>query len=326
MLGSDCLRMLAESSLGVWILIDRLPLIGFMTLAALVGTGQAFFGPAMTGIIPQVISDARLQQANALNVLSNSVGGIVGPAIAGIIIAAANPGWAVLIDGFTYFVSVLSLWLMRVELAPMVQSESFLAQLRAGWDEFWSRTWLWVIVIEFSIVNILIFAPLYVLGPVIVKQSYGGASIWGLILASVGAGAVVGGSVMLRYHPRRPLVVATISPLVWSWPLLGLAFHAPVALIAAGALFAGVGTSVFSILWVTTMQREIPRAILSRVSAYDWFGSLVFLPIGMGLIGPVERIAGLTSTIVGAAILLVIFIVTTLCVPSVSQMRAPSRE
>ena len=72
------------------------------------------------------------------------------------------------------------------------------------------------------------------------------------------------------------------------------------------------------------MQLEVPSEILSRVSAYDWFGSLVFLPIGMALIGPIERVCGLTPTIDGAAILLVIFIGATLTVPSVVQMRAPN--
>jgi hypothetical protein len=96
-----------------------------------------------------------------------------------------------------------------------------------------------------------------------------------------------------------------------------------VVVIAVGALVSGIGVSIFSTLWVTTMQREIPSEILSRVSAYDWFGSLVFLPIGMALIGPVEHVLGLKPTIIGAAVLLVAFIGATLLVPSVVQMRAP---
>ncbi|HEY5111445.1 MAG TPA: MFS transporter [Acidimicrobiales bacterium] len=326
MLGSDCLRAGAETGLGVWILIERPPLWGFMALAALVGTGQAFFSPAMTGIVPQVISAAKLQQANALNGLSGSVGGIIGPAVAGLIIAATNPGWAVLIDGITYVISVVSLYLIDVQWLPSEGGESFFHQLRDGWYEFWSRTWLWVIVVEFSIVNILIFAPMFVLGPVIAKQSLGGAPAWGLILALEGVGAVLGGVLMLRYRPRRPLLVATISPLAWVWPLLGLAFRAPAIFIAAGAFVAGIGISIFSTLWVTTMQREVPSEILSRVSAYDWFGSLVFLPIGMALVGPIARICGLKTTIVGAAVLLTVFIGATLTVPSVVQMRAPAPE
>lgn len=326
MLGSDSLRALAETGLGLWILTQRPPLWGFMVLAALVGTGQAFFSPAMTGIVPQVISAAKLQQANALNGLSGSVGAIIGPAIAGLIVAVSNPGWAVLIDGLTYVVSVLSLYLISVEWLPREGGESFFHQLREGWYEFWSRTWLWVIVVEFSIINILIFAPMFVLGPVIAKQYLGGAPAWGLILAFEGAGAVLGGVLMLRYRPRRPLLVATISPVTWIWPLLGLAFHSPTLLVASGAFVSGIGISIFSTLWVTTMQREVPSEILSRVSAYDWFGSLVFMPIGMAIVGPVARVAGVRPTIIGAAVLLFVFIAVTLTVPSVVQMRGPSLE
>lgn len=326
MLGSDTLRAVAETGLGLWILTQRPPLWGFLALAALVGTGQAFFSPAMTGMIPQVISEAKLQQANALNGLSGSVGAIIGPAVAGLIVAASNPGWAVLIDGLTYAISVMSLYLINVEWLPKERGDSFAGQLREGWHEFWARTWLWVIVVEFSIVNILIFAPMFVLGPVIAKESLGGAPAWGLILAFEGAGAVLGGVLMLRYRPRRPLLVATISPVAWVWPLVTLAYRSPVLLIAFGSFVAGIGLSIFSTLWVTTMQREVPSEILSRVSAYDWFGSLVFLPIGTALVGPIARICGLRTTIVGAAALLVVFIGATLLVPSVVQMRAPAEK
>jgi MFS family permease len=132
MLSSDCLRAVAETGLGLWILTRPPPLWGFMVLAALVGTGQAFFSPAMTGIVPQVISEAKLQQANALNGLSGSVGGILGPALAGVIIAVSNPGWAVFIDGLTYVVSVVSLYLINIVWLATDGSESFFNHFHEG--------------------------------------------------------------------------------------------------------------------------------------------------------------------------------------------------
>src|ERR1700691_1541385 len=113
MLLADSLRTLAEVALGLWVLEGHPPLWGFMMLAALIGVGQAFFSPAMTGIMPQLVDAEILQQGNALNGLSRSSGGIVGPAIAGIIVAVANPGWAILADGATYLISVVSLALIR---------------------------------------------------------------------------------------------------------------------------------------------------------------------------------------------------------------------
>lgn len=325
MLQSDALRTAAECALGLWILLGRPPLWGFMALSALMGIGQAFFSPALTGIIPQMLSAENLQQGNALNGISASTGGIIGPAIAGVIVAVSSPGWAILIDGLTYLVSVISLALVRIDWTAAQAPEPFIALLRQGWSEFWSRTWLWAIVLEFSFVNAL-FASFLVLGPVVAKESLGGATAWGFILAAEGAGAVLGGIVMLRVHPRRPLLVATLSTLVFPLPLFFIAHRSPTAIIATAAFLAGLFVTVFSVQWSTTIQREIPSDVLSRVSAYDWFGSLVLLPVGMALVGPLSAIVGVTTTLVGSGALMVVLILLVLMVPSVVQLRGPAQS
>ncbi|MGH9172684.1 MAG: MFS transporter [Acidimicrobiales bacterium] len=326
MLAADSLRCAAELGLGAWILLGHPALWGFVVLAALVGTGTAFFMPASTGLIQQVVSDDRRAQANALNGLSNSLGGIVGPAVAGVIVAAASPGWAVLADGLSYAVSVGSLVAMRVATWQAPDGESFAHQLRQGWHEFWGRTWLWVIVVEASLFNVLVIAPFMVLGAVIAKHSLGGATAWGTILAAQGAGAVLGGVIMLRLHVHRTLVFACASMAVWPFPLLALAYRLPLAAIAGGSLIGGVALAFFTVQWDTTMQREVPPELLGRVSAYDWFGSLVFMPIGFAIIGPVSSVIGVRPTfIVGAAFALVSAVVT-LSVRSIRDMRsAPVR-
>jgi MFS family permease len=326
MLNSDLLRTLAEVGLGAWILLGRPPLWGFMSLAAVVGVGSSIFYPAMNGLIPQVISKANLQQGNALQSLSGSVAGVIGPALAGVIIAVSSPGWAVLIDGLTYLVSVLSLFMLSIEWIPKAVAESFLTELKQGWSEFWGRTWLWVIVVEFSIVNVLESAPFFVLGPVIAKQSLGGAPAWGGVLAAGGAGAVLGGIVMLRWNSPRPLLTATVASVTFALPLFALADRAPVLLVGAAVFVGGVGSAVFGTLWATTMQREIPSAVLSRVSAYDMFGSLLFLPIGMAVVGPISKVLGDGETLAGSSLLLIALVIATLCVPSVTRMRAPARS
>ncbi len=328
MLSSDLLRTVAQVGLGCWILLQPPPLWAFMTVAALVGAASAFFNPAMTGLVPQVASKENLQQANALYGLSGSIAGIVGPAAAGLIIATSSAGWAVLIDGLTYGVSVVSLFLISISWVASESAESFLRQLSQGWSEFWARTWLWVIVLEFSLVNALVFAPFFVLGPVIAKQSLGGAPSWGLALACMGAGSVLGGAVLLRWHPRRPLLVATVSTLASAWPLLALANAGPLWLLACGTFVAGIGLALFGTLWSTTMQHEVPSEVLSRVSAYDWFGSLVFLPIGLVLVGPISNSIGITATILGATSLFLLLNVAALAVPSITKMQlvAPASE
>ena len=325
MLQSDALRTLAECTLGLWVLLGHPPLWGFMSLAALMGIGQAFFNPALTAIVPQMLSPQRLQQGNALNGISASSGRMIGPAIAGVIVAASGPGWAILIDGVTYLVSVVSLAYIRIDWSASEVSDSFITLLRQGWKEFWSRSWLWAIVLQSSLVNAL-FASFLVLGPVVAKQSLGGATAWGAILAAEGAGAVVGGIVMLRVHPRRPLLVATLSSLVFPLPLFFLAGRASTILIAIAGFLAGGFITVFGVQWSTTLQREIPAEVLSRVSAYDWFGSLILLPIGMAMAGPLATTIGGTKTLDLSGGLMIVLILAVLAVPSVIRLRASTSE
>jgi MFS family permease len=323
MLGSDILRFAAESALAIWILVGAPPLGGFLVLVAFMGVGQAFFTPAMTGLVPQILDSERLQQGNALNGLAESGGGILGPALAGLIIATASPGWAVLTDALTYLVSVISLAMVRADWSTLRPSDTFLVLLREGWRQFWARTWLWVIVVQSSVVNVLIFAPYFVLGPAVAKEHLGGAAAWGLVLTALGVGAVLGGLVMLRVHVRRPMLVAIVTSFVWAIPLLAMAEARSTVIIAIGSFLGGMAMSTFGALWNTTMQREIPDDVLSRVSAYDWFGSLVFLPLGMVAVGPLAAVLGMATVLVAAAVLAVVLTGAVLLVPAVTGLRAP---
>jgi len=326
MLGADVLRFAAQAALAGWVLVGVVPLWGFITLAALSGIGTGLFSPALTGLVPEVVSDDRLTQANAMRGISSSGASILGPALAGVIIATTSPGWAIAADAASYLVSVLTLASLQLVPRASAQSTSFVRELREGWNEFWARTWLWVIVVQFSLCNVIIFAPYFILGAVIAKQSLGGAGPWGAVLACQGGGAVLGGILMLRYRPARPLLVATAATYAWALPLFALGFRLPIALIAIGAVLGGFSFSIFGALWDTTLQRNVPNEVLSRVSAYDWLGSLVLLPIGEAVIGPIARLIGLRTTFVGAGVILVLAITVVLLVPSVTNLRAESEQ
>ena len=174
-----------------------------------------------------------------------------------------------------------------------------------------------------SVMNVIIFAPYFVLGPVVAKEHLGGATAWGIILASLGAGAMVGGIIMLRVHAKRPLLVALGTGFLWAIPLLALAPPLSTWVIAAGSFLGGGSMSVFGALWNTTMQREIPDEVLSRVSAYDWFGSLVLLPLGMAVVGPVATALGTDVVLTAAAVLVVVLTAAALTVSAVTDLTAP---
>ena len=161
--------------------------------------------------------------------------------------------------------------------AVTLPPQSFLADLHEGWREFSSRTWVWVIVVAASVGNMM-SSVFVVLGALVAKQSLGGAGAWAGILASLGVGALIGGFVALRIHVRRPLLFGSSALAFLPLPIALLALRAPIVVIGAGALLAGIGNMVFNSLWETSLQQHVPPAALSRVSAYDWMGSIVFKP------------------------------------------------
>jgi MFS family permease len=320
MLGSDLLRCGAQAGLAYWLLTGRPPLWGFLVLEFTVGIGTAFFTPAMTGLIPQVTTPDTLHQANALNGAAQWGGTLVGPAIAGVLVATVGSGWAVAADAISYAIGAACLAGLRVGWVGATEGEpdeSLVRQLLAGWHAFRSRTWLWTIVAQFCTLGLLVFPPFFVLGAVVAKQSLGGAVSWGIVLACQGGGATIAAVLMLRIQPRRPMLVGEVAMLGWSLILIVLALRAPTPVVAVAGFVSGIGFGVFGPLWDTTMQRQLPPELLSRASAYDWFGSMVLLPIGFAIEGWVASLLGITGTLWLGAGWLVLTVAVVLAFPSV---------
>jgi len=193
MLGSDIGRGVVQALLAVLLLTGRAELWHLLVLQALYGVAEAFMRPAATGLLPTIVQGERLQRANALMAASVNTAYIVGPAIAGVLVAAAGAGTAIAIDAGTFAVSTASLALLRVPAAAERAARlPFLADLREGWREFVSRTWLWATVAGSSLYLLAVIAPLMVLGPVVADRELGGAGAWGAIAAAIGLGTLAG--------------------------------------------------------------------------------------------------------------------------------------
>jgi len=319
MLSADLLRCGAQAGLAAWLLTGRPPLWGFLVLEFTVGIGTAFFTPAMTGLIPQVTTPETLHQANALNGAAQWGGTLIGPAIAGALVATVGSGWAVAADAITYAIGAGSLFLLRVGWSGSATDgeESLARQLITGWKAFRSRTWLWSIVTQFCTLGLLVFPPFFVLGAVVAKQSMGGAVGWGIVLACQGAGATIASVLLLRIQPRRPMLAGEIAMLGWSLVLAALALRAPTSVVAAAGFVSGAGFGVFGPVWDTTMQRQLPPEVLSRASAYDWFGSMVLLPIGFAIEGWISSALGINGALWLGAGWLALTVTLVLALPSV---------
>jgi MFS family permease len=314
----------SQGAVALVLLTHHAALWHLIALGAVNGASSAFFFPASTGVIPQTVSAPLLQQANALLRLAINASWIAGAAIGGLLVAASGPGWAILIDAATFALGAVFIGLMRLPAGLRMEGSTVLAELREGWGEFRSRTWLWAIVAQFSIVNAAETGALNVLGPVVARRDLGGAGAWGLILALQSAGLVAAGFLMLRFKPRRMLFVATLGVLCFCLPATALAAPAPLAVIGVAAFVAGFGVEIFGVLWDTTMQQEIPPEKLSRVYSYDALGSFVFIPVGLAAAGPVADAIGVRATLLGAAALVLVATVPVLAVGDVRRLRRTS--
>jgi predicted MFS family arabinose efflux permease len=291
------------------------------------GMAGAFTRPASTGLVAQAVSHAHLQQANALVNLSRSTLRVVGPALGGLIVVVANPGWALAADAATFFVTAGLQLQLRIPKAERPPRTRMLHELREGWSEFASRTWLWTIVGSFGLFQLTLFPALLVLGPVVAKAHLGGAGVWGIILAFQGAGSILGGLIALRLHPRRPLVAATLLcvPIALMLALLGAA--APVPILCIAGFLGSVGLTCGDIIWFTTFQLQVPDHLMSRLSSFDWFGSIALNPLGYALIGPLANTLGVAATLYLAAALNGVISVAVALTPAIQRLeRKPADE
>lgn len=289
-------------------------------IGAVNGSASAFLFPAASGLTPQTVPASQLQPANALLRLAHNMSFITGAAGGGLLVAVVGSGWAFAVDAALYALSAVLLSRIRLPRTERLETGNMLRELKEGWAEFSSRTWLWVIVVVFSFVNAATAAGFSTLGPIVADDTIGRAA-WGLVLAAQTAGMFVGGLIALRSHWQRPLYVGTACVLLEAPLLLVLGLEPSLVLLVTTALLAGLGLETFAVAWDVSMQSNVPADKLSRVYAYDWFGSLVFIPIGQAVVGPISGVAGVQATIVGSGLVVLIATLAALAVPSVRNLR-----
>jgi MFS family permease len=323
MVGANVFSGLSQATAAALLITGDAQIWHLAALASVNGAASAFFFPASAGVIPQTVPALILQQANALLGLALNSAMIGGAAVAGFLVAAFGPGWAIAIDAGTYVLGATFVSLMRLPATELEERSRFLSDLTAGWQEFSSRTWLWVIVLQFSFLLMVTMGAFSVLGPVMADEELGGPKAWGAILTGQAAGLVVGGLIGLRFRPRRMLVAATLGILLLPLPLVALGFPLSLPVLVASAFVAGIGIEIFGLLWHTTMQQEIPADKLSRVYSYDALGSIGLVPIGYALAGPVADAIGVRATLWGAA---AIGVAVTLAVLAVREVRTLERR
>ena len=323
MVASDLVRAAVQITAAVLLLTGTAQIWQLAALAAVHGAAEAFFRPAAGALLPQIVPGARLQQANALMGMSDNFGWMVGPAVAGTLVALIGPGGAVAVDGATFLVSAAFLATLRVPAVTRAAGAAlgFFAELRAGWREVKSRTWLWTMLLRVCLVLFVVIAPFQVLGPLGLREQGYGAAVWGWLQAIFSAGMIVGAVVALRYRPKRPMIVVTLTG--------STAVAAPLAMAVSGDPWTlgvvyglrGVAVGILVTIWNTTLQTHIPKESLGRVVAWDWMASMALWPAGLALAGPLAQSFGVVATCWVSGILGLVVAFWVLLVKDVWRLR-----
>lgn len=305
MIATDVVRAMLHTLLAALIFTDLVEIWHLVVIEALFGTAEAFFRPAYTGLLPRTVPKAEIQEAQALSTVTNNLAELTGPALATALVLGVGAGWAFALDAATFAVSALFLLRVRAAGEPPAASDrrTLLAELREGFGHVRSRSWLWVTVAVFALAVPLGYAPLFVLGPSLAEHSYDSAALFGIVTTLLGAGALVGALVGLRWRPQHPMRAAFF--MIAGWPALLVTFGlaAPVPILVFFAIAMGFGFALFDVWWNTAMAERIPPEALSRVSAYDWMGSIILLPVGFLVAGPIAAASSAETVMVLGGVL-----------------------
>lgn len=311
----------AFTLLAAMLLSGGAPVPALCAAAALSGIAMAVVWPALTGIIPDVVPADRLQSANALIGLGSNAARVTGLVASGAVVVFVGAGWALAASAVMFAVAGTLVGLLRLEHSHLAGGTSVVKDLKDGWREFSSRSWLWVVVVQFSVMVMALQAAHGVLGPVVAKQELGGAPAWSAVLAGEALGMIVGVLVAVRLRPRRPILVATLFTFPVTLPYVLLGLSAPLWAVVAAAFAMGVSLDIFGVLWQTTLQREVPAEALSRVSSYDALGSLMLGPVGLLIAGPAAVSFGPHAALLGCAVIMTLTTALALLSRGVRTMR-----
>jgi MFS family permease len=322
----NIMMAVGEGTFGILVLMGHPALWQMIALECLTGTGMATFYPASSALLPRLVPRELLQEASAVSRLAMNGAQMGGAVLAGFCIAAIGhngPGWALVICGSGLLGTLPLMLALRVTARDRTHQAGMLRELREGWAEFRSHTWLWVCVAQFSVVLMAWYGAFSVLGPVVARAHLGGAASWGTITGSESLGLIAGGLISLRFSPRRPMLFVVLIGASIAISPLSLAMLWPVPAICAASFGLGVAMEIMMVQWTVALARNIPPDKLARVSSYDAFGSVMAMPIGAVLAGPIAAwLHSVSDAQYGAAGLILLASVLALIPRDIRKLRA----
>ena len=292
-----------------------------IALCIFAGALNAFWSPAFPGLVPLVVEEEHLQRMNGYVSIASNIGYISGAAVAGVLVSTFGGAAGIAGDALSFLLAAILVWKLRHRHKVAEPSgESMFHELRSGWKVFLSFRWVVVAVAGFSVVMMVMRGAEGVLGPVLMKEHFGGAKAWALVAAVESIGFVLGSALSTRYKPKYPLFFCTLLSFSAALYVFLLQPSTPLLVIAGAALLWGITIESWYIHWVTALQIHIPRESLSRVSSYDMTFSLIFQPIGLAIAGPLIAGLGIAQTSLIGAIVVAVTIFGILLEPTMRKL------
>lgn len=306
--GTDLVRFVLHALLAILIVTGDVRIWHVVVIGVLFGTAEAFYRPAATALLPQTVPEEEIQEGNAVTAMFANVAEFAGPALATLLVLGLSPAAAFGLDAATFLVSAALVVRVRPrERGAVAAGEpdtpaTVLGDIRIGFAEVRSRSWVWATLAVFCIALFCAFAPLAVVGPIVAREEYGDIAVFGWVFAAFGAGMIAGSLAGLRWRPRYPMRQAMTIVLLWPAAMVLYAAGAPLGVVVPASVVAGAGVALFDIWWLTALAERIPPDKLSRVTSYDWAVSLGLVPLGYVLAGPAADAFGASEVLLGGSI------------------------
>ena len=315
MLGSNAVRLVAVAILGTVVIAGQAELWMLYAFALVFGVADAFFFPAQTAIVPELVTDEQLPRANGIVQGTAQVTVLVGPVAAGLVIAAlggsaseamaTGVGVALLFDAVTFLVSLVTLLFIKPRAHVAGAHDSVLESIKEAGRFIWASKGMRAMILVSLAANFLIVGPFEVGMPFIAYSRLPeGAAAFGLITAAFGGGSLIGllfGSILPAPRASRFGAVVILPMALAGASLAGLsAAHSTIAAAGLTAV-AGIALGYTNLLSITWIQRRIPQALMGRVMSLLITGSVGLVPVSMFLAGFAVQ-ASVDLTLLGAGI------------------------
>ncbi len=304
MIVADVARAVLHGALALLIVTDSVRIWHMVVIGVLFSTAESFFRPAYTGLVPQTVPERDIQGAQALGGVSRELASFASPALATALVLGVGGAAAFALDAATFVVSAILLcWVRTRSRGEPGRRSTMVGELRDGWVAVRERAWVWGTILAFSGALLFALAPFFVLGASVARDVYGADAVFGLANAAFGVGTITGAVIGSRWRPRRPMLAGMLAAVPWPGAIAVYGAGPPVAVLYAAMACAGLGIGLFAVWWETALAQRIPAHLLSRVSAWDWMGSLALLPLGYLLAGPMAQEFGAVEVLVGGGLL-----------------------